>query len=96
MELSLKEIKESLRIDYDDDDVYLLLLNEAAIEQLKGMTGFDLTKSNSSQAKIVCLAIIHELYKDRSLTTEKAGEKLKPVMQSILIQLSHHAKERSE
>lgn len=93
MKLSLAEIKGSLRIDYEDDDEYLKLLNEAAVEQIKGMTGFDLTKSDSNQAKIVCLAIIHELYKDRSLTTEKAGEKLKPVMQSILIQLSHQAKE---
>lgn len=92
MKLTLEEIKNSLRIDFDDDDRYLELINAASTEQLKSMTGFDLEKSDSSRAKIVCLAIIHELYKDRSLTTEKAGEQIKPVMRDILIHLSYEAK----
>lgn len=94
MKLSLDEIKTSLRIDYPDDDAYLELLNDASVEQLKDMTGFDLKRWESSKAKVVCLALIHEMYKDRSLTTDKAGEKIKPVMQGMLIQLSHNAKER--
>ncbi len=93
--LKLDEIKNFLRIDFDDDDQMLEMLKEASIETIKGMTGFDMKKSDSVKADIVCLALIHEMYKDRALTTEAAGHKIRPIYEGILIQLSYEGKESS-
>lgn len=87
--LNLGEIKNFLKIDFPDDDSLLSLLNKAAAATIKGMTGFDMEVSDSPKAKIVCLAIINEMYKDRGLTAEKAGQKIRPIYEGILIQLSH-------
>lgn len=87
--LNLGEIKNFLKIDYGDDDILLGLLNRAAVSTIKGMTGFDMEVSDSPKAKIVCLALINEMYKDRGLTAEKAGQKIRTIYEGILIQLSH-------
>lgn len=74
--LELKEVKNHLQVDFDDNDTFIKLLIDGAYEYLEDTTGFDFKKSDSSKAKIFCLAIINECYENRGLTTEKAGKQM--------------------
>ncbi|CEN29825.1 MAG: head-tail connector protein [Paraclostridium sordellii] len=94
--LELKEVKNHLQVDFDDNDTFIKLLIDGAYEYLEDTTGFDFKKSDSSKAKIFCLAIINECYENRGLTTEKAGKQMSYIMKDILIKLSYEAKKRGK
>lgn len=94
--LELKEVKNHLQVDFDDNDTFIKLLIDGAYEYLEDTTGFDFKKSDSSKAKIFCLGIINECYENRGLTTEKAGKQMSYIMKDILIKLSYEAKKRGK
>lgn len=94
--LELKEVKNHLQVDFDDNNTFIKLLIDGAYEYLEDTTGFDFKKSDSSKAKIFCLAIINECYENRGLTTEKAGKQMSYIMKDILIKLSYEAKKRGK
>jgi len=87
MILSLSEVKQHLRIDFDDDDNYLLLLIASAEQFLKNTTGktFDIT---NALAKTACLLLVADLYEKRTLATDKASEKIRDIVTMILTQLA--------
>ena len=94
MILSFEEIHDFIKIDFEEENNLLKLLEEASIEAIKDMTGYDMNISASAKSKIVCLALINEMYKDRGLTTDKAAEKIRPVYNGIIIQLHHDARKQ--
>lgn len=88
MILTLEEVKEYLKVDYDDEDELLKELIEVAEEYLYAATGrkFD---STNKRAKLYCRVLVNEWYKDRSLTTDKITKKVRFTLQSILTQLKY-------
>ncbi len=87
MLVTLEEAKHHLRVDTDDDDAQVTLLMQAAEEFIRNMTGkmFD---STNALAKTACLFIIGDMYENRTLNTDKVGEKVRGIVTMILTQLS--------
>ncbi|ELC8416800.1 phage gp6-like head-tail connector protein [Clostridium perfringens] len=88
--LDLTRTKSYLQVDFEDDDDFINLLVNASYIYLQNCTGKDFSQINNSLADLFCLALIKECYDNRDLTVVKAGDKLRHVMQSILIQLTYN------
>lgn len=91
MILSLEEVKNYLRVDYDEDDILIQNLIEAAEDYLYNATGKKFTEKNKL-AKRYCLALIYDWYKDKGINIRvtkntTVSEKVKYSLQSILLQL---------
>ena len=93
MIITLEEVKEYLKIDYDDEDNLLLELIEVAEEYLYAATGTKFDSANK-RAKLYCRALVNEWYKDRALTENSTKsltvtQKVRFTLQSILTQLKY-------
>lgn len=91
MILSLEEVKEYLKIDYDDEDNLLNDLILTAESYLYNATGIEYDSSNQL-AKLYCRVLVNEWFKDRGLTmsaskTMNIIDKNRYTLQSILLQL---------
>lgn len=93
MIITLEEVKEYLKIDYDDEDDLLLELIEVAEEYLYAATGTKFDSTNK-RAKLYCRVLVNEWYKDRALTENSTKsltvtQKVRFTLQSILTQLKY-------
>ena len=88
MLIALKETKEYLRVDGDEDDSLIESLINASEEYLKNATGktFD---STNPLARLFCLVLVVDWYENRGLTAGKIGQKIRPVIDSMLTQLNY-------
>lgn len=91
MILSVGEVKNYLRVDYDEDDILIQNLIEAAEDYLYNATGKKFTEKNKL-AKRYCLALVYDWYKDKGMNIRATknttvSEKVKYTLQSILLQL---------
>lgn len=88
MIIELEEAKTFAKIEYEEENEIVQLLVDVAEEGLKNATGivFD---SNNSLARLYCLVMVKDLYDNREITVEKASEKIRFTIQSILIQLKY-------
>lgn len=86
--LDIQEVKEWLRIDDDYDDKSLEMLAYAAESYLNNATGktFD---STNQLAKLFCLVLVTDWYENRELIGQKASDKVRFTIQSILAQLQY-------
>jgi uncharacterized phage protein (predicted DNA packaging) len=87
MIVSLDEVKTWLRVDFSDDDALLSILISAAEEYLKNATGITFDATNYL-AKIFCMTLIADWYENRELIG-KASDQVRPILQSILAQLTY-------
>lgn len=93
MILELQEVKEYLKIDYDDEDILLSDLITTAENYLYNATGKHFTSDNQL-AKLYCRVLINDWFKDRGLTmtaskTLNASEKVRYTLKSIMLQLQY-------
>lgn len=87
MILTLKETKDFLKIDYEDEDEYIKELINASEQYLKNATGKEFD-SNNSLAKLYCKVLISDWYDNREYVEEnKVSKRVRFTMQSILNQL---------
>ncbi|MEA5268957.1 head-tail connector protein [Clostridium perfringens] len=91
MILSLKEVKNYLRVDYEEDDLLIQDLIDMSEEYLYNATGKKFTEKNKL-AKRYCLALIYDWYKDKGMNIRATknttvSEKVKYTLQSVLLQL---------
>lgn len=91
MILSVGEVKNYLRVDYDEDDILIQDLIESAEDYLYNATGKKFTEKNKL-AKRYCLALVYDWYKDKGMNIRATknttvSEKVKYTLQSILLQL---------
>jgi uncharacterized phage protein (predicted DNA packaging) len=87
MIVSLDEVKNWLRIDFSDDDALLSTLISASETYLKNATGIEYDSSNNL-AKLFCMVLISDWYENREYTG-KASDQVRPIINSILMQLSY-------
>lgn len=91
--LTLEEVKNYLRVDFEDDDNYIKDLIVVAENYLRdGITNFDLKmekESNKSKARMIMRVLISNLYDERYLL----GTELPMVymIRSMLNQLEYNA-----
>lgn len=86
--MMLEEIKQFLRVDYDDDDNMLsemILVSEAYIDKMVG-TNYKSDKKAIKLAELLQKKLIYEMYRNRSMG---AIDKIQdPIVTSILDTLS--------
>jgi uncharacterized phage protein (predicted DNA packaging) len=87
MIVSLDEVKNWLRIDFSEDDALLTTLISAAEEYLKNATGITYDSANHL-AKLFCMTLIADWYENREMIG-KATDQTRPIIQSILTQLTY-------
>lgn len=82
--MDLSEVKTFLRVDYDDDDIYIKLLIDVAKEYIDDAIG----QYNELKAKhrLLLLTIVQALFEERSYTVENKNEKIQYILKSIVMQ----------
>jgi len=86
MIIELEETKVFTKAEYEEEDEIIQLLIDVAEEGLKNATDkvFD---NKNSLARLYCLVMVKDLYDNRETTVDKASEKVRYTIQSILLQL---------
>ena len=102
--MTVNEIKQYLKIDYNDDDKLMENIYKACIYYLEPILNisynkviydnfYELLEINNDKRlnliNIYLLAMIKEIYDNRGLTTDKASEKLKYTMSHIINSLQY-------
>ena len=82
---TLDEVKNYLRIDFEDDDRLLESLINVADEYLKGAISSQYN-SQSERAKMLTLIMIGDLYDSRGLT-QKVGGTIRNLVSDFSLQL---------
>lgn len=89
MIVSLEEIKNYLRVDYNDEDPYIQELIQASELYLKNVTG-KVYDSTNPLAKLYCKALITDWFENRGLISESGdSDKVRHTLQDILSQLQY-------
>lgn len=86
--LTANEAKQWLRLDGSDDDAVIEILVGAAEAYLKNATGLTFTGSDHL-AKLFCLVLVTDWYENRDLIGERASDKIRFTVQSMLAQLQN-------
>lgn len=87
--LKLEETKEFLKVDYEDEDIFIEGLIQASQQYLKNATGKEFDSSHTL-AKLYCRVLVNEWFSDRKLMQDqKVSDKVRFTLQSILLQLKY-------
>lgn len=88
MIITLEETKQWLKDIPAEEDALVTTLIAAAETYLSNATGntFD---SNNSLAKLFCLVLVTDWYENREVNIGRVGEKVRPIVESMLAQLKH-------
>lgn len=88
--LNLDKVKNYLKVDFDDDDIIIETYIIATEKFLKTLCEKDEFEEDKQElAEIYMLAMLSELYNSRNLTVDKAEQRVRTIMQSILNQLRY-------
>ncbi|ABA42698.1 putative DNA packaging protein [Bacillus phage Gamma isolate d'Herelle] len=94
MLVTLEEAKEWIRVDGDDDPTITMLIKAAELYIYKA-TGKTFTQTNED-AKLLCLFLVADWYGNRLLVGEKASEKIRTIVQSMILQLQYASEPQEE
>jgi len=86
--ITLEETKQYLRVETDEDDALITSLINAAETYLTNATGNTFDDTNHL-ARLFCLVLVTDWYENRGLTVGKVGPEIRPVINSLLAQLSY-------
>lgn len=82
--MELSEIKSFLQVDFPDDDTYIKLLKDVAIEYITD--ALDTFDEKRAKQKYLALTLIQDMYEKRSYTVDGKDEKLRYTINSIIMQ----------
>ncbi len=83
--MSLDEVKNYLRVDFDDDDTYIQLLIEVAKEYIVNTIGF--YDNDIARMRLLLLVLIGYMYESRSYIIENKSDKAAYPWRSMVLQL---------
>lgn len=87
-EITLEDIKQHIRVDFNDDDKYLEKLLISAKSYVKNYTGLDDAKIDTiDELAHVVLMIVADLYENRGtkgISSYKTGESVNKIYDSML------------
>lgn len=82
--MKLEEIKQYIRVDYDDDDSLILLIYGAVIDEMKELID-DFDEENiTNRQKLLILSYVKEIYDNRDRTASKP-DNIRYTVQSLLL-----------
>lgn len=87
MIITLEETKGYLRVDSTEDDALITSLIDAAETYLSNATGNTFNGTNGL-AKLFCWVLVTDWYENRE-HVGRASDKVRPIVESMLAQLSH-------
>lgn len=83
--MSLKEIKQYIRVDYTDDDSLIELMIDAVVDEMQELvTKFDPENPTNRQKLLIC-SYVKELYDNRDRMTKGSTEQIRYTVQSLLL-----------
>jgi len=90
--INLENLKIALRIDYDDEDIYLKMCLDAAIEHLKSAVDDYETKikeeSFIKKTNIILVFTVQKLFDERTFNDDtKTSTKINHIVSSLLTQM---------
>ena len=87
-DITLEDLKQHLRIDFEDDDLYIMSLLDVAKSYIKNYTGLNEDKINTiDELSSVALMIVADLYENRTTTgnsSYKTGDSINKIYDSML------------
>lgn len=81
--MDLSTVKDFLKVDFEDDDSYILFLIDVAKEYITDSLGF--YDNTRQKQKYLLLTLIQDMYNNRSYTV-KEDEKTRLTIRSIVLQ----------
>lgn len=84
MDLTLKEVKQYIRVDYTDDDELIELMMKATLDEMQELIPTFDTENITSRQKILIFAYIKEMYDGRGNTTAQP-DKIRYAVRSLLL-----------
>lgn len=81
--MDLSTVKDFLKVDFEDDDSYILLLIDVAKEYITDSLGF--YDNTRQKQKYLLLTLIQDMYNNRSYTIRE-DEKTRLTIRSIVLQ----------
>lgn len=95
MIIDLQEVKAFLHLDYDEEDAFLQLCLNTAIQYVAdGITDYykkidnDTTGAFCNKVKLVVLFLVQSMFADRTLMAN-SNEKIKFIIQSLMLQMEY-------
>lgn len=83
--LTLEEVKNYVRVDFDNDDILIQTLMDAADAFLKGSISINYDKEDE-RAKMLSLLIISDLYDNRGITDKVSGN-IRKLVEDMSLQM---------
>lgn len=80
----IKEVKEYLRVDYDDDDTIIQLMLDAVIDEMEELIPKFEREKPTNRQRLLIYSYVKELYDGRGNTTP-SQEKLRSSIQSMML-----------
>ncbi|MGR5985136.1 head-tail connector protein [Bacillus cytotoxicus] len=94
MLVTVEEAKEWIRVDEDDTRTITMLI-KATEKYIFKATGRTFDEKNED-AKLLCLFLVSDWYENRLLVGEKASEKIRTIVQSMILQLQYAPEPQEE
>lgn len=82
--MDIEQIKEYLRVDYEDDDNLIQLLVDAVIDEMQELIPKFNAENPTNRQKVLICAYVKELYDARGNMTA-SQEKLRYAVQSLML-----------
>ncbi len=83
--MTLEEVKNFLKVDFDDDNNLITLQMEAAEEYIVDAIGE--YNESSARVKLLLLNIVSTLYENRLYTVSQANRKVQYALRGMVLQL---------
>lgn len=83
--MDIEFVKKYLRVDFSDDDEFILLLMQVAEEYIINAVGY--YNEDIAIMRLLMLVIISNLYEKRQMTVDKSNDKLMYTIRSMILQL---------
>lgn len=81
----MQEVKNYIRVDFDDDDILIASLMDTADALLKGSIGTNYNNEDE-RAKMLSLLIISDLYDNRGVN-EKVSGNIRKIIEDMSLQM---------
>lgn len=83
--VSLKEVKQYIRVDYTDDDALIELLIDVVTDEMQELIPKFDPENPTNRQKLLILSYVKELYDRRDRMSGDTAERMRYVVQSMLL-----------